>query len=82
MLLAPSALPPFSALSPFPAFDSVPPGRGQIPTISISGSSYLRIVCDRRALVLDSLNQMTSTLGLAALELSILPVTCLGRSVL
>jgi len=61
---------------------SLPPGQGHIPTVSMSGSSSIWIVCDRGTLVIHFYSEMISTLGLRALELSILPVASLVRSVL
>ena len=61
---------------------SLPPGQGHIPAISTSGSSSLWIVCDWSTLVIQLFSEMISTLGLRALELSILPIANLVRSVL
>jgi len=66
--LVPSFL-TLSVLPPFPPFPALP----VLPPFP---------VCDERTLVLDSFTEMRSILGLRALELSILAVTCLGRSVL
>jgi hypothetical protein len=61
--IAPGFLvPSFLTLSVLPPFPALPP---------VSGSSSPRIVCDQGKRVLEFFTEMTSTLGLRALELSI-----------
>jgi hypothetical protein len=64
--IAPGFLvPSFVTLSVLPAFPALP----ALPPVS--GSSSPRIVCDQGKRVLEFFTEMTSTLGLRALELSI-----------